>query len=76
MLKLLYNKNELFMKLLKVFEKQKRKEMSLKEIVEEIINNMSNLFCSKNKKEEVLKMNLKALIPKFCLLSKFFHDLA
>ena len=62
-LKLLYNKNELFMELLKVFEKQKRKEMSFKELVEEIVKNKPNLFinlfCQKNKKEEVLKMYQK-----------------
>ncbi|GAH20571.1 unnamed protein product [marine sediment metagenome] len=32
-LKMLYNKNELFMELMKVFEKQKRKEMSFKELI-------------------------------------------
>ena len=62
-LKLLYNKNELFMELLKVFEKQKRKEMSFKELVEEIVKNKPNLFinlfCVKNKKEEVLRMYQK-----------------
>ncbi|MBA7531477.1 hypothetical protein ES705_23690 [subsurface metagenome] len=59
-LKILYNKNELFMELMKVFEKQKRKEMSFKELVEEIVKNKPNLyinlFCPKNKKEEVLRM--------------------
>ena len=63
MLKLPYNKNELFMELLKVFEKQKRKEMSFKELVEEIVKNKPNLFinlfCPKNKKEEVLRMYQK-----------------
>ena len=62
-LKLLYNKNELFMELLKVFEKQKRKKMSFKELVEEIVKNKPNLFinlfCPKNKKEEVLRMYQK-----------------
>ena len=62
-LKLLYNKNELFMDLMKVFEKQKRKEMSFKELVEEIVKNKPNLFinlfCPKNKKEEVLRMYQK-----------------
>ena len=62
-LKLLYNKNELFMELLKVFEKQKRKELSFKELVEEIVKNKPNLFinlfCPKNKKEEVLRMYQK-----------------
>ena len=59
-LKMLYNKNELFMELMKVFEKQKRKEMSFKELIEEIVKNKPNLFinlfCPKNKKEEVLRM--------------------
>ena len=59
----LVNQNELFMELLKVFEKQKRKEMSFKELVEEIIKNKTNLFinlfCPKNKKEEVLRMYQK-----------------
>ena len=62
-LKMLYNKNELFMELMKVFEKQKRKEMSFKELVEEIVKNKPNLFinlfCPKNKKEEVLRMYQK-----------------
>ncbi len=62
-LKMLYNKNELFMELLKVFEKQKRREMSFKELVEEIVKNKPNmfisLFCPKNKKEEVLLMYQK-----------------
>ncbi len=57
---MLYNKNELFMELMKVFEKQKRKEMSFKELVEDIVKNNPNLFinpfCPKNKKEEVLRM--------------------
>ena len=62
-LKLLYNKNELFLELLKVFEKQKRKEMCFKELVEEIVKNKPNLFinlfCPKNRKEEVLRMYQK-----------------
>ncbi len=62
-LKMLYNKNELFMELMKVFEKQKRKEMSFKELVEEIVKNKPNLFinlfCPKNKKEEVLRIYQK-----------------
>ena len=62
-LKMLYNQNELFTELLKVFEKQKRKEMSFKELVEEIVKNKPNLFinlfCPKNKKEEVLRMYQK-----------------
>ncbi len=62
-LKMLYNKNELFMELMKVFEKQKRREMSFKELMEEIVKNKPNLFinlfCPKNKKEEVLRMYQK-----------------
>ncbi len=62
-LKMLYNKNELFMELMKVFEKQKRKEMSFKELIEEVVKNKPNLFinlfCPKNKKEEVLRMYQK-----------------
>lgn len=50
--------------------------MILTELVEEIIENIPSLFYSKNKKEEVLKMNLIALFPKFCQQSEFFHDLA
>ncbi len=62
-LKMLYNKNELFMELMKVFEKQKRKGMSFRELVEEIVRNKPNLFinlfCPENKKEEVLRMYQK-----------------
>ncbi|GAH25135.1 unnamed protein product, partial [marine sediment metagenome] len=62
-LKMFYNKNELFMELMKVFEKQKRKEMSFRELLEEIVKNKPNLFinmfCPKNKKEEVLRLYQK-----------------
>ena len=48
------------MELLKVLEKQKSKKMSFKELVEEIVKNKPNLFinlfCPKNKKEEVLRI--------------------
>ena len=48
------------MELMKVFEKQKRKEMSFKELIKEMVKNKLNLFINlfspKNKKEEVMRM--------------------
>ncbi|MHA1223775.1 MAG: hypothetical protein ACTSP3_11140 [Candidatus Heimdallarchaeaceae archaeon] len=59
-LKMIYSKNELFIELLEVFEKQKKKEMTFRELVEEIVKNKPNLFvnlfCPKDKKEAVLRL--------------------
>lgn len=59
-LKMLYAQNELFVELLKVFERYGKKELSFKELIKYIIQNKPNLFlsmfCKREKREEFLKL--------------------
>lgn len=62
-LKMLYTRNELFVELLDVFEKYGKNELSFKELIKDIILNKPNLFlnmfCKREKREEVLKLMQK-----------------